>query len=209
VAGYSNGYIHYVTTPEEYGAQQYEGGSTLFGRWELSALQQTAAALATAMHSGAPIDPGPSTTDLSRRHRKARHRGVSDAVVPGASFGDVVVAPRDFYRAGQRVTVVFVGANPNNELHRGGTYLRVERSEGGAWRTVQDDGDWATRFAWSRQSKGRSEATVTWDTSDDVPGGLYRITYQGDAMDESGSVRAFTGTSPVFQIGITARDGGR
>lgn len=28
VAGYSNAYIHHVTTPEEYDAQRYEGGST-------------------------------------------------------------------------------------------------------------------------------------------------------------------------------------
>ena len=62
VAGYSNGYIHYVTTPEEYEEQQYEGASTLFGRWELPALQQTAAALATAMRDGTAVDPG-------RRHR--------------------------------------------------------------------------------------------------------------------------------------------
>lgn len=32
VQGYSNGYGQYVTTPEEYQLQQYEGGSTLYGK---------------------------------------------------------------------------------------------------------------------------------------------------------------------------------
>src|SRR5690606_12717339 len=30
VQGYSNAYGHYVTTPEEYSAQNYEGGATVF-----------------------------------------------------------------------------------------------------------------------------------------------------------------------------------
>ena len=33
VQGYSNAYGHYVTTPEEYSAQNYEGGATVFGPW--------------------------------------------------------------------------------------------------------------------------------------------------------------------------------
>ena len=69
VAGYSNGYIHYVTTPEEYEAQQYEGASTLFGRWELPALAQTAALLATSMRDDSIPDAGPPTVDRSHRYR--------------------------------------------------------------------------------------------------------------------------------------------
>jgi neutral ceramidase len=203
VAGYSNGYIHYVTTPEEYQEQQYEGASTLFGRWELPALQQVAAGLATAMASGTPVEPGPPTTDLSGRHRKVRHRASPDAA-PGGGFGDVVVAPRDAYQAGQRVTVVFVGAHPGNDLHRGGTYLVVQARHGEGWRTVQDDGDWATRFRWRRGHKGQSEVTISWDIPEDVRVGQYRIRYHGDARDEAGSVRPFTGTSPAFAVSAPA-----
>lgn len=32
IAGPANTYAHYVTTPEEYDVQRYEGASTLFGR---------------------------------------------------------------------------------------------------------------------------------------------------------------------------------
>jgi neutral ceramidase len=204
VAGYSNGYIHYVTTPEEYDAQRYEGASTLFGRWELPALQQIAAALATAMHQGSVIDAGPPTTDLSDRHRSRRDRIVPDGPPTGRSFGDVVVAPRQTYAPGQRVTAVFVAGHPDNVLHRGGTYLEVQRKLGaGSWRTTCDDGDWETRFRWQRAHKGESEASISWDIPEDVAGGLYRIRYHGEAKDGEGVLHPFTGTSPEFDVKVS------
>jgi neutral ceramidase len=39
LAGYANAYCGYVTTPEEYELQNYEGASTHFGRWTLGAYQ--------------------------------------------------------------------------------------------------------------------------------------------------------------------------
>jgi len=199
VAGYSNGYIHYITTPEEYEAQQYEGASTLFGRWELPALQQTVAGLAVAMHKGEPVEAGTPTADLSGRHRIRRDRSGPDVAPGDGNFGDVLVAPRATYQVGQRVTVVFAAANPNNLLHRGDTYTRVEHQGADEWVTVQDDGDWATRFTWKRLRGGMSELTVTWDTPGAVPG-AYRISYFGEAKDESGSLRPFVGTTPVFEV---------
>jgi neutral ceramidase len=200
VAGYANGYIHYVTTPEEYGAQRYEGASTLFGRWELPALQQTVAALATAMHNGRPVDPGPPTADLSRRQRPRPDRTPPDVAPSGTTFGDVVVGPRATYAAGHRVHVVFVGAHPNNLLHRGGTYLQVQRWEGEGWRTVADDGDWSTRFAWKRLGRDGSEVAISWDIPADVAGGRYRIRYHGDARDSRGGLHPFVGSSPEFDV---------
>jgi neutral ceramidase len=35
INGYANAYCSYLTTPEEYDAQCYEGASTLYGRWSL------------------------------------------------------------------------------------------------------------------------------------------------------------------------------
>jgi neutral ceramidase len=199
VAGYSNGYVHYVTTPEEYDAQRYEGASTLFGRWELPALVQAAALLATAMHDGSVPPMGPDTADLSYRHR-ARRRFVPDAPPPGLSFGDVVVAPRATYTTGQRVRVTFVGAHPGNDLRRGGTFLEVQRGETSGWHTVADDGDWATRFHWSRVQKSGSEVTILWDIPEDAAAGRYRIRYRGDAKDASGALLPVTGTSPDFVV---------
>jgi neutral ceramidase len=197
VAGYSNGYIHYVTTPEEYQAQEYEGGSTLFGRWELGALCQTAATLATAMRDGAPVGRGdpprpPRERTTGIRTPRANHAG------PGP--GEVLVQPRPACRPGDRVSVTFAGADPNTDLHRGGTYLEVQRGSGDGWARVADDGDWCTRFHWSaRRFRGSGRATITWDVPADTPPGRYRVQYHGDVPGVGGPT-AFTGTSAEFEV---------
>jgi neutral ceramidase len=49
VSPYANGYAGYITTPEEYKLQNYEGGHTLFGRWTLPAYQIKFKELATEL----------------------------------------------------------------------------------------------------------------------------------------------------------------
>lgn len=200
VAGYSNGYIHYVTTPEEYDAQRYEGGSTLFGRWELAALQQTVAGLAEAMRDGRAVDPGMQPKDISHLHRKAPRRPTADDPGAGTEFGDVIVGPDVSYAPGDRVTVGFVSAHLNNDLHRGGTYLEVQRSEGDDWRTLFDDGDWSTRIRWRRLDGGRSDVSISWDIPDAIDVGAFRILFHGDAIDAAGSLHPFTGTTNTFEV---------
>ncbi len=199
VAGYSNGYLHYVTTPEEYQEQRYEGGSTMFGRWELPALQQVAAGLATAMreHRSAPDGTRPAEPSRSRRSRR---RAGPDVPAAGHRFGDVLQPPLPRYRPGATVTVVFVGAHPNNDLHRGGTYLRVERETGDGWSTVADDGDWSTTFRWRRAGRRGSTVTVTWTVPENTPAGRYRLRYHGDARAQDGRITAFTGATEPFDI---------
>src|SRR5690606_28364345 len=46
VAGLANGYMQYVTTPEEYERQRYEGGATLYGPASGPYLAEVMAALA-------------------------------------------------------------------------------------------------------------------------------------------------------------------
>ncbi len=199
VAGYSNAYAHYVTTPEEYDAQHYEGGSTLFGRWQLPALRQTSARLATALRDGTELPPGPAAPDLSDRQLSLQPPVVLDAPPAGHGFGDVLTGPRPTYLPGERVRVTFAGAHPNNDLHRGGTYLEVQRRTGHGWRTVAVDGDWSTTLRWARRGIAASEVTVTWDVPEGADG-TYRIRYHGDAKNALGRVSPFTGTSGEFRV---------
>ncbi len=79
---YANEYSQYVTTREEYGAQHYEGASTLFGPHTLAAYQQVAAALATAMVEGRRSPAGPAPTAwTAARQRRFRVRNRSDSPV--------------------------------------------------------------------------------------------------------------------------------
>jgi neutral ceramidase len=197
VAGYCNAYVHYVTTPEEYDAQRYEGGSTLFGRWEAPAFTQVAVELATAMRDGRSVDPGAPPADPKTGRRRRRRPG-AERPLGGFSFGDVVVAPNARYRLGEQVHVTFAGADPNNDLHRGHTYLEVEQELAGTWHRIADDGDWETKVRFTREDQAFG-ATVTWDVPPDASG-TYRIRYFGDARSPDLSVTEFSGTTAPFVV---------
>ncbi|MDT4912870.1 MAG: neutral ceramidase [Pseudonocardiales bacterium] len=198
VAGYSNGYIHYVTTPEEYVAQRYEAGSTVYGRWELPALVQTASLLAAAMRDGSPTERGTPPPALTPRGRGVR-TGRPDTPA-GGGFGDVVVPPRPRYRAGDTVRAEFVGANPNNDLHRGSTFTEVQRENEGGWTRVADDGDWSTRFGWRRAGRSGSRVNVTWDVPPETEPGRYRLVYCGDVLEPGSRVRPFRAATDPFDV---------
>jgi neutral ceramidase len=201
VAGYSNGYIHYVTTPEEYAVQRYEGGSTLFGRWELGAFMQTVATLAEAMREGKPVPSGPAPP-VPSPPRAARPRLLPDRGPAGRAVGDVLVQPRPSYLAGQQARSVFAGAYPNNRLRRGDTYLTVERQADHGWEKVADDGDWTTKLRWHGGAGGTSQITITWDIPDTQQPGTYRVRYFGDVRDTEGPgpLRAVDSTTRTFTV---------
>lgn len=195
VVGYSNAYIHYVTTPEEYLEQRYEGGSTLFGRWELPALQQVAADLAAAMSDGRPMPLGPRPIMRPPRSwaRGVRPEGSSD-------IGTVQKDSRSQYSVGETVRVEFVSGHPNTNLRRGGTYLEVQRLDGDHWVRIADDGDWSTVFRWRRDGRRGSVATVEWRIPSDADGGQYRMVHHGTARRPGGRMDEFTGTSSPFTV---------
>lgn len=193
--GYSNAYIHYVTTPEEYLEQRYEGGSTLFGRWQLPALMQTVAGLAEAMRDGRPVAPGP------RPRPKEALSWLRAAPADTGSFGTVIAEPAATYRPGDAVQAVFVSAYPNNDLRRSSTYLEVVRREGGRWVRVADDGDWATSFRWQRHGRTGSRVSIRWDIPGEITSGQYRIVHHGTARDGDGTLTPFTATTREFTVG--------
>ncbi|MBN9619011.1 MAG: neutral/alkaline ceramidase [Actinobacteria bacterium] len=199
VAGYSNGYIHYVTTPEEYVGQRYEAGSTMYGRWELPALVQVASGLAEAMRDRRPVPRGTPPPDLSGRVKAGRASGADLAV--GGDFGDVLVPPRARYRGTDVVRAEFVGASPNNgNLRRGATFVAVEMETPAGWGRVADDGDWSTRFHWRRAGRHGSRIVVSWEVPAAVAAGRYRLVYQGDALRPDGTLSAFAGRTAPFEV---------
>jgi len=52
ILGHANGYMEYVTTPEEYTAQYYEGGSTIYGPGEAAMFGRVLGRLVAAISSG-------------------------------------------------------------------------------------------------------------------------------------------------------------
>jgi neutral ceramidase len=118
-------------------------------------------------------------------------------------FGEVIVQPPARVIPGATVSATFVGAYPNNDLHRRGSYLEVQRREDGGWTTVADDGDWSTRFHFRRYGRAGSQIVTTWDVPDDAAG-TYRITYSGDARDAAGRLTPIGGATREFTVAPTA-----
>lgn len=199
VAGYSNHFIHYVTTPEEYMNQRYEGGSTIFGRWELGAFRQTAVALAEAMRDGRPAPTGVEQPDVSpglKHHSKT----VVDEAPAGKTLGAVLRGPESTYKVGSQVRVELVGGYPNHDLQRGRSYIRVQRETATGWNTVADDSDWATKFHWSRSGRNGSLVAATWDIPADTAPGRFRILYSGHSCNASGSIAPLEVETPAFEV---------
>ncbi|MEV6319215.1 neutral/alkaline non-lysosomal ceramidase C-terminal domain-containing protein [Streptomyces sp. NPDC051776] len=201
VQGYANAHSQYVTTPEEYDSQQYEGGSTLCGRYTLHAYQQEFGKLAAALRTGKDIHHGPTPRDLSGHQLNFQTGVVFDSPPLMTEFGDVLEEPEERYARGERVTVVFVTGHPRNNLRRGGTFLEVQRRVGDRWVRHADDGDWATRYRWARTCGATSKATVTWDVPQNTPAGSYRVVHFGDWKHGwNGRITAFSGTSRAFIV---------
>ncbi|GAB2565255.1 neutral/alkaline ceramidase [Kribbella endophytica] len=197
VQGYANAYSQYVTTPEEYQLQQYEGGSTLFGKYTLPAYQQEFAGLAKALKSNAQIPlgarpPRPITAELNLQTGV-----VLDTPPLFKSFGQVLADAAPAYQVNQTVKVEFVTGHPKNNLHRNGTFLEVQQLNGGQWQRVADDGDWDTTYRWTRGGIADSKATITWKATSP---GTYRIVHHGDAKALNGTITPFTGTSRTFTV---------
>lgn len=203
VQGYSNGYSEYVTTPEEYMSQQYEGGSTLYGRWTQCAYAQELSKLAGSLKSGTQVAPGSPAAPSALGFLNLVTGVVYDNPPWFKSFGDVVTQPATSYTTGSTASAVFVAGHPKNNLRRGGTYLEVQRLVGGTWTRVRDDSDLDTTFVWKRTNviNGESQVTLTWKIPAGTPTGSYRFVYNGaNKRPVIGDIQQFTGASRTFQV---------
>ncbi|KAL5614738.1 uncharacterized protein BROUX77_000575 [Berkeleyomyces rouxiae] len=218
LGGPANTYTHYISTPEEYAMQRYEGASTLYGPHTLAAyINRTLEYLPMLFDTHqAPLAPTAELGPLPPDTRNLSMHFVAGVVFDShplfSAFGDVladVAAPagrgrgRAAYHAGDTVQATFVGANPRNNLRLEGTFAAVERRVGPAvWEAVRDDSDWGLVYHWKRTSsiRGISEVTLQWHVEDDVEPGRYRLRYFGDAKALSGTITAFSGSSSEFNV---------
>ncbi len=203
--GYSNGYSQYVTTPEEYVSQQYEGGETMFGRWTLCAYMQEFHRMAGAMARGSRLSTGPRPADHSGLQPDLLSAQPPDTPIPGHRFGDVVAAPNSRARAGQTVRAAFCGAFPTNRIRRGRAtrgYFAVEQRTATGWTVAYDDDHESTELKWERPpgNPSASRVTITWRVPREAAG-TYRIRYYGDVKAPSGALREVTGATGPITVG--------
>ncbi|KAI8833543.1 ceramidase [Chytridium lagenaria] len=202
VMGPANSYSGYVTTPEEYAIQRYEGASTIYGPYTLNAYMDVFDELVNSLITGSPIQKGTPPEDLISSALRMHPPRAADAVPFGQKFGGVRVNVPAFVRRGETVRVEFWGGHPRNGVE-GGTFLAVERmSQGGKWIRVRDDHDWDTKFMWEPVKKfpGMSVVTVEWSVGEDVENGVYRLKYFGRNRNLKGEVAGHFGKSGDFIV---------
>ena len=209
LGGPANTYTHYIATEEEYTIQRYEGASTLYGPHTLNAFIHRTVALLPYLGSNRspqpPVDADPSPPINTNSSLSFITPVIVDRPGLFRSFGDVLASSaKSSFRAGETVSVTFVAANPRNNLRLEDTYVAVEHKieDNGEWERVRDDSDWDLWFRWRRTSTvlGTSEVDVHWEIGDEVPVGLYRIRYFGDAKAQFGGVEPFEGVSGEFVV---------
>ncbi|KAI2633461.1 Neutral/alkaline nonlysosomal ceramidase [Xylaria nigripes] len=207
IGGPANSYSHYLTTPEEYAIQRYEGASTLFGQHELAAyINLTVSNLKyLAPDSTSSPPPGPSPPDNRENSLSFITGVVQDNATPGKKFGAATTQPSATYARGAVVNTTFVGANPRNNLRLEGTFAAIEKlgADGKTWTQVRDDSDWSLVYTWRRTNEvlGYSEVVISWETELDAEPGTYRTKYYGDSKALfTGAITAFTGTSNAFLL---------
>ena len=202
LAGYSNGYAGYVTTPEEYLLQQYEAGHTLHGRWTLPAYQQVAAELATALKNKSVVNQILVYDDWRDKSPSQQlHDGSADRLAKNIPRGSAIPLTRNKYAKGDLITASFYSGNPTATYNRKQIFMGVEMLQGTSWQEISNDYDWSTKIRWAQDDKSEGlVAHLSWQSDKDAQSGQYRIRHRGNFTSSDGDVESINTTSGIFHI---------
>ncbi|WP_257280354.1 neutral/alkaline ceramidase [Endozoicomonas sp. ISHI1] len=175
IAGYSNDYASYLSTAEEFSKQHYEGASTLYGPWELSAMLQAFSSLYMQLSKKEPPPVDEATPlDLSYLYDDVHMEDVLEKY--DALFGKVVTDNQSNIHSGQSLKLRYIASHPRSGMDLD-SFFYVQRKDDctGLWDTIATDDDWTTRFKWQA-----GVATVEWTPDMYDKEGLYRILIRGE-----------------------------
>jgi neutral ceramidase len=195
IAGLSNGYLSYTSTPEEYDACGYEGSFTLFGRHQGPLLRDTASALVPSLlgtQEAPASDPEPVPLGAGTPN--------AGGVVPTPDPETVLAEPADSRRFG-RVSFSWRGGDPAVDAPRGETFVELQRREGGEWVTAgtEDGPEDATAY-----DDEAASWTETWQFGACDPVGTYRFVVRGRAVrSPGGAAEDYVVRSAEFELGPT------
>ncbi len=215
ISGLANAYHGYITTPEEYQMQYYEGAHTIFGSRTLPAYIQIYSDLARSVVNGAiNTASGPTPPDMSQNQlfpSLLADIGFDDKPLFDY-FGKVLDDAHDTYSVGDTVQVKFRSANPKNDYQTSSSFINIERKVNGQWQTYLTDNDISTTFVWYRPLPFNpllplpcfmcSTAEGKWTPDETTPSGTYRMVHNGVWLH--GITRqktAFHGISREFFVG--------
>lgn len=221
VASVTNDGAGYMTTREEYAAQQYEGASTMFGPWTQAAVLQESLKLARKMRDAEPTTSPEVTSDRANLQLQP---GPVELPSPWGSPGDVLTQPPAEAVAGDAIAFEIVAGHPDNDPRIQQSYVYVEKqSPDGRWHTVVEDRDPRLVYVWKPDTRipastdpfgnptgagvnqmlgvssgGRAE--VIWSTPRNLKLGVYRLRVVGASRPDPGQTVAYETISNVVRI---------
>jgi neutral ceramidase len=165
LSGLANEYMSYFVTPEEYDAQHYEGGSTMYGRQASVLMQEELVKLAGQLRAGQPAT-APYAADP--------RNGVADTAPPfgtGGQLAGPVQQPKSTVQRLTRNGLSWQGAAKGLDMPLGRAFVTVQRLVGGSWRTATDD--FGLQIVW--RIDGNNRYDVEWEVPRDEPLGQHRF----------------------------------
>lgn len=176
IVGLANEYGGYLTTPEEYELQGYEGQMTWWGPeqadWIRDRAGSVAAGLVTGTSGTPPYADGPPTSP-----------DVSPASQVAAALrntpGTIVTEPNATVR-GEVAAVTWDGGDPTVDARRAGTVV-LERQLGSGWVEVDRDGPGSVLLRFLRTADA-NHWTAEWRSPATAVPGTYRFRIAGQAF---------------------------
>jgi hypothetical protein len=165
ISGIANEYIQYLTTPEEYERQHYEGGSTLFGKNESLLLQAADVDLAKSLAEGKPA-PTPFAFDPTNGVKPD-----GPAFPDGADHGRAETQPQAVERL-ERAEFKWSGGVRGYDRPVDSKFVTIQqRGRDKRWHHVTDD--LGLQIIWSVDDAG--VYTAKWEVPLSAQPGSYRF----------------------------------
>ena len=154
VSGLTNEFIQYITTPEEYDRQHYEGGSTIYGPAESAAMIEPLAELAGQLRRGRPARPADPFDPTNGVEADAA------AYPRGARRGRTLTQPPRV-RRGQQAVFVWRGGRRGFDRPLDRRFITIKKRTRNGWRAVTND--LGVQIVWTVDDDRRYE--MHWQTS--------------------------------------------
>jgi neutral ceramidase len=190
LAGLTNAYISYTTTPEEYDTCNYEASFTLYGRQMGYAWIAFGRELENSLLSGAPLrsaaEPAPT--------------GIASAATtplrPTADAGTITAQPAPKLTRFDRAVFKWRGGDQQIDPARGTPFVTLERKVGAGWQPSGTDDGLADTTA-----RADGEWTETWQFDECSTPGVYRLKVSGVAVKAPGAAPSgYSATSNEFAV---------
>lgn len=207
--GNTNAYASYMTTPEEYERQHYEGGFTLFGINQQPAVMQETARLVKLIQKETSGKQNDDPDWICHEPNKVApeeilRKSIADptsSLPAGTYFGKLKGKMPQSVQAGNDLKLTFRVANINRPemLNRSYFYIQRYLPEIEKWVTVTDDSGMETWFS-ARKAGSSMLIDTVWKIPSSAVPGVYRYVIQCAVRRPKNGVQAVYAFSPEMEV---------